>query len=122
MEILALTLPISEMVVLVTWVVSAEMVRVSNSLLTVKIWEECKAEWAERIRLKYSKCFWAEVCQDSAVVLAREENQLKKHLKLMEKIHSKDSVGLKILILTILETWVLMAKSKSKNPKDKNDE
>lgn len=40
----------------------------------------------------------------------------------MEKINSKDSVGLTILILTILETWVLMAKSKSKNPKDKNDE
>jgi hypothetical protein len=57
-----------------------------------------------------------------AAVLAREENQLKKHLKLMEKINSKDSVDLTILILTNSETWVLSAKSRSKNQKSKNDE
>jgi hypothetical protein len=40
----------------------------------------------------------------------------------MEKINSKDSVDLTILILTNSETWVLSAKSRSKNPKSKNDE
>jgi hypothetical protein len=39
----------------------------------------------------------------------------------MEKINSKDSVDLTILILAISETRVLSAKSKSKNPKGKND-
>ncbi len=58
-------------------------------------------------------------------ILGKEEDRLRKRLKLKAQISSEDLVedlaGLKTLVLINLATWVLLTTNQDRSPKNKSD-